>query len=113
MLDRLFGNRTASRALLYLQRYGEGYASGIAATFGLGLRSVQLQLEKLEAEGIIASRMKGRTRVFSWNPSWPLLEELRGLLERAFDYMDPVEIEKHYMQRTRPRRRGKPVVDQK
>jgi len=37
VLETLFGGTTAARVLMYLHNYEEGYASGIAKTFGLPL----------------------------------------------------------------------------
>lgn len=109
MLELLFGNKTAERVLLYIANYGEGYASGIANTFGMPVNMVQKQLQKLELSGAIVSLQKGKTRVFTWNPRYPFKNELLALLNKALEFVSEAEKKKYYMQRTRPRRSGKPL----
>ncbi len=109
MLEKLFGNKTAERVLLFITAYGEGYAQEIADIFGISLSSVQRQLMRLEAGGILVNQLKGRTRLFTWNPRWPFLGELRALLKKALDYLPELEQEQYYRKRTRPRRTGKPL----
>lgn len=105
----IFGNETAGRVLLYLQNYGEGHARGIAQTFGSSHSVVQKQLGRLEIEGVLVSQLKGRTRVFTFNPRYALNAELAALLEKALLLLPSAERERHYRQRMRPRRAGKPL----
>lgn len=109
MLESLFGSRTAEKVLLYLQNYEEGYGKAIADTFSIPLNAVQNQLRKLEEGGVLVSQLKGRTRVYVWNPRYPFLKPLRALLEQAFDYLPDSEVKAHYRKRVRPRRAGKPL----
>lgn len=109
MLEPILGNRTAEKVLLYLQNYEEGYGKGIADTYSIPLNAVQNQLKKLEAGGVIVSHLKGRTRVYSWNPRYPFLKSLRQLLNEVFAYLPDAEIKAYYRQRQRPRRAGKPL----
>jgi predicted ArsR family transcriptional regulator len=105
----IVSNDTVEKVLLYLQNYGEGYARSIAATYGLALTGVQRQLLRLEAEGVVVSQMKGRTRLFQWNPRYPMRKELSALLERALTLVPPREAKQWFQQRQRPRRVGKPL----
>lgn len=107
MLESLFGNSTVEKVLLYLQNYGEGYASEIAATFSIRLSVVQKQLLRLETGGIVVSQSKGRTRLFLWNPRYPFLKELQNLLEKSFEFIPENDFKKYYRNRQRPRRTGK------
>ena|ERR1043166_9139370 len=100
-------NETAEKVLLYLQNYGEGYARAIAATYGLALNGVQRQLLKLEAEGVLVSQLKGRTRVFQWNPRYPLKRELGAMLEKALTLVPETQAREWFLKRQRPRRAGK------
>lgn len=109
MLESLFGNTTVEKVLLYLQNYDEGYASEIARTFSISLSVVQKQLGRLEDGGIIVSQPKGRTRLFMWNPRYPFRHELKGLLQKALEFLPESEVKKYYRQRRRPRRSGKPL----
>lgn len=106
MLEAIFGNATIEKVLLYLQNYDEGYASEIASTFSISLSVVQKQLKRLEEGGVIVSQPKGRTRLFFWNPRYPLRKELQSLLEKSFDFMSESEVRKYYRKRRRPRRTG-------
>ena len=67
------------------------------------------QLEKLESGGVLVSQPVGRTRVFSFNPRYPMLDELRTLLEKTLEFYPDDVRESLTMSRRRPRRRGKPL----
>lgn len=109
MLEGLFGNATAEKVLLYLERYGEGYALGIAKTFDdTPVNLVQRQLLRLEASGVLVSRLQGRTRVFTWSPRFAFRAELSALLRKALDALPETERRRYFETRTRPRRTGKP-----
>jgi hypothetical protein len=69
----------------------------------------QRQLEKFEAAGILVSQLKGRTRIYRWDPRYPFRRELLALLQKAFDFMPKKELDQFYTKRTRPRRKGKPL----
>jgi DNA-binding MarR family transcriptional regulator len=108
MFEAVFGSVAAERTLLYLQNYGEGYARAIAETFGMSPTQASKQLEKLENGGVLISRSIGRARVYYWNERNPLVADLRRLLQSLLESLPPDEIETHYRQRRRPRRKGKP-----
>ena len=101
--------RNAERVLLFLLARDEGYASGMARFFETDLYGIQKQLDKLEAGGVLASRLAGRTRLYSFNPRYAFLKELRLLLEKALSLCPPDEQERLRVVRRRPRRRGKPL----
>lgn len=106
-LDSVFGSRSAAQALLFLQNYGEGHARRIATTFDVSHMAIQRQLNRLEAAGILVSRLVGNTRVFAWNPRSALAKDLRSLLEAELQRL-PVDVTRQYFrQRQRPRRSGK------
>lgn len=107
MLDALFGSRSASQTLLFLQNYGEGHARRIATTFGVPHHAIQRQLIRLEAAGVLVSRMVGNTRVFAWNPRAAPVRALRTFLETELERL-PAEVTRAFFrQRQRPRRSGK------
>jgi len=97
MLAKLLGGETAEKVLIYMTVYEEGYARQISRLFGVAFDPVNKQLKKLEDAGILVGIMKGRTKMFSWNPRYPFLAELKAVLEK----------EKYYQQRTRPRKSDK------
>lgn len=51
VLEALFGNLTATCALLFVQSYGKGHAKSIANRFHFGLNMTQRQLKSLEEQG--------------------------------------------------------------
>ncbi len=110
MIDLLFVNSTAEKVLQDLERYGEGYANAIADTFdGVSLNMVQKQLARFERAGLLVSVLKGRTRLFLWNPRYPFLEDVRSILAKALRRLPDDERKRYFSQRRRPRRTGKPA----
>ena len=107
VLEALFGNPNVERVLFFLLRQGEGYPSVIARNFGQALSVMQKQLARLEAGGIVVSRMVGRTRVYQINPRYPFKRELEAFLERAFAAVPPEDVRKFFTRRSRPRKPGK------
>ena len=109
ILEGLTGNETASKVLLYLESYGSGYPRGISETFEIAVSQVQRQLERFEREGILVSRLVGKTRVYEWNPRCFYLAELRAILAKCLERLPESIKEKYFHQRARPRRKGKPL----
>jgi len=108
-LEPILGSANAERVLVYLLARGEGYAREIARFSGADPDSIQKQLAKLEAGGVLASRQAGRTVLYQFSPRYPFLPELKGLLEKAIGFYPEEERERLMMARQRPRRRGKPL----
>lgn len=107
-LQTLLGGKAASKVLLFIENYGEGYASQIAKTFAMPLSEVQKQLTKFEEAGILVSRMLGPSRMYTWNPRDPALGGLRVLLRETLEKGIPdATLQRFYRQRQRPRRKGK------
>ncbi len=83
MLQALFGSNGSEKVLTFIAVRGQGYAREIARWSGMGLYPIQRQLDRLEQAGILASQRVGRTRLYSFNPAYPLLNELKQLLDKA------------------------------
>ena len=109
VLETLFGGSTATKVLLYLQNYEEGYASGISKTFGIPQSMVQKQLKKFEGGDVLTSRSIGNVRVFTWNSRNPTVAPLRALLADSFNYVAQDDIVRFYRERRRPRRANEPL----
>ncbi len=107
MYKELFGNNVAEKCLLFITNYGEGHINGIARAFEISPRQAQLQLEKLEAGGILVSQFSGNTKNFRFNPRLAIRVELTALLEKMLTLMPEEETERYYRERRRPRRTGK------
>ncbi|PWU20415.1 MAG: ArsR family transcriptional regulator [Bdellovibrio sp.] len=107
-IEKLFGNQTAAKCLIFLGRYDEGTAPEIAGAFGLERPLIFLQLRKLEDAGIVASRKISNIRLYSLNPRSGIRNELKALLEKYIELNMPHEKYKDfYLIRRRPRRPGK------
>jgi hypothetical protein len=109
MLEGLFGNIIIEKILFTLYVYGEGYPLGMAKTFGEPVNRIQQQLMRLENAGIVVSRLIGRVRIYTFNPRYPFLPELKALVAKSYEFLPEKEKEAYYRKRTRPRRTGKPL----
>lgn len=58
---------------------------------------------------MMVSRLAGRTRIYTFNPRYPLLDEVRSLLEKAITFYPQDEQDRLLLSRQRPRRAGKPL----
>ena len=109
MIETILGSTGSEKVLMFLTARDAGYAREIARFFETDLAPIQKQLEKLENGGVLVSRPVGRTRVFSFNPRYPMLEELRALLQKTMEFYPDDVRENLLMNRRRPRRPGKPL----
>jgi len=107
MIETILGSKNAERVLIYLFSREEGYAREIASFYIADLKSIQMQLDKFEKSGVLASRSVGRTRPYVFNPRYPFLNELKALLEKALSFYPQEERDELLMNRRRPRARGK------
>lgn len=103
----LFGSRARTSVLVSLRLMEQSYASELAAVVGTRLYSVQRILTSLEGEGVVTSRLVGRTRVVTLNPRYVAAAELSALLWKLGEH--DTALQKALAQvRRRPRRAGKP-----
>ena len=109
MLQPLLGSVSTERVLIFILSRNEGYATEIARFFETDLFGIQNQLDKLESGGVMVSHTAGRTRLYTFNPRYPFLMELKCLLEKALSFYPEDVRERLLMNRRRPRRRGKPL----
>jgi len=107
MIEVLLGSKNAERVLIYILTREEGYAREIARFYNSDLKSVQIQLDKMEKGGVLVSRNVGKTRPYIFNPRYPFLNELKALLEKAFSFYPKEEQEELMLNRRRPRAKGK------
>jgi DNA-binding transcriptional ArsR family regulator len=107
MLESLFGNLTVEKVLYFIYNYGEGYPKQMADTFNISLNGIQQQLKRLEDGGILVSQKKGNIRLFTFNPRYYFLKELKDLLKKAMNLLPEIELKKYFRQRRRPRKQGK------
>jgi hypothetical protein len=109
LLSGIFGNETAEKVLLYLRNYRSGYPRGISSAFQIPISQVQRQLERFEREGLLVSKLIGKTREYQWNPRYLFRGEIDALLDKAIANLPEEYINQYFRSRTRPRRKGKPL----
>jgi hypothetical protein len=109
MLEPLLESESKERILIYVHTHGESYPREVAASLGCHVNTVQYQLLKLESGGVLYSKLKGRIRLFGFNPRYPFKKELEALLDKALTFVPEPERKKLYTPRLRPRRTGKPL----
>ena len=109
MIESIVGSISCERVLTFLNAREEGYAREIATFYSSSLAPIQKQLDKLELGGVLVSCTAGRTRLYTFNPRYPLLSELSALLEKSISFYDEELKQRLLLNRRRPRRRGKPL----
>jgi DNA-binding transcriptional ArsR family regulator len=102
----LFGSRTRERVLKLLGLIERSYARELARVLDEDLSVVQRTVDDLERDGILASRLAGRTRIFELNRTYQHYPPLRDLLARM-GQSDPATVESARRLRLRPRRARK------
>jgi predicted transcriptional regulator len=109
MLEAVLGSTSAERVLLFIVARGEGYATEIARTFNTDLSPIQKQLERMERDGLLINNQVGRTRVYKLNPRYAFAKDVTQLIESALAACPEQLREALLMQRSRPRKVGKPL----
>ncbi len=89
MMEALCGNRNVQKVLLFLFVNGKCYGTQLKRLLDTPLTSLQNALNRLEKGGIILSYCEGKTRVYQFNPAFPLLGELEQLLKKAYTLLPP------------------------
>jgi DNA-binding transcriptional ArsR family regulator len=107
VLVPLLGSPAKEAVLLYVLTHEEAYPSETAAALDRALFVVQNQLSRLEAGGVMVSRLRGKVRLYKLNPRYPFRKELERLLWRGLEFYPADERERLYTPRLRPRRAGK------
>jgi DNA-binding transcriptional ArsR family regulator len=109
MIESVFGSLLKEKILVYITVNPESYPNEIARVFQSSLSSIQKHLENLEKNGIVVSRLKGKTRLYDLNPRSPFKKELTILLEKIYSFINENEKKEFFVRRSRPRRKGKPL----
>ncbi|MDD3925499.1 MAG: hypothetical protein PHT33_02455 [bacterium] len=107
MLEPIMGSAVKERILLFILTHSNAYAREISGVMDMNYYTVQRFLHQLEADGILYSRLRGKIRLFEFNPRYTFLPELKALLEKVLKYLPEEEVENYYKPRLRPRKSGK------
>ncbi len=110
MLETIFGNETVALILLNIYHYDSIHARAIARNMGKVHGGITQHLDRLEQGGLLVSREIGRSRVYSFNPKSPFTNPVKQMIQITYDSL-PIKLkEKMFLERTRPRAKGKPVI---
>jgi DNA-binding transcriptional ArsR family regulator len=103
----IFGSKMRTVLLMLVAVLEETYPAELSRYLGSSISSVQRTLDKIEDDGLIASRPRV-VRAVTLNPLYPAVKELRALLLRLADgYPEYRRLKES--RRLRPRRRNKPL----
>jgi hypothetical protein len=91
MLEVLCGNKNIQKVLLFLFVNGKCYGTQLHHLLQSSLTPIQKALLRLEKGGVILSNYEGKTRLYQFNPAYPLLPELEQLLKKAYTLLAPQE----------------------
>ncbi len=103
-----FGGKTRTRVLLALRLLSESYPRELSRVLAVPLNAVQQALRSLEADGLVAGKSAGRTRLYRINPRYFAYKELVAYLLRLAGVEDEIRDRVEALRR-RPRRSGKPL----
>lgn len=82
MTSSPFGGKTRSTVLVALRLLGESYARELSRVLEARVSGVQQALRSLEADGLVASRPLGRTKLYRVDPDYFAYDELQRYLLR-------------------------------
>lgn len=91
MLKSLCGNKNVQKILIFLFVNGKCYGTQLHRLLKTPLTPLQKALLRLEKGGIISSYYEGKTRLYQFNPAYPLLAELEPLLKKVYTLLPPQE----------------------
>jgi len=105
--EKLFGSKTRTSVLILIALLEDSYPTELAQLIEAKLYTIQKICESLESEGVLVSRLFGRTRQLTLNPRYAAAKELHALLWSLG--ANRVDLQKAAAtKRRRGRRSGKP-----
>lgn len=102
MLEGLCGNKNVTRILIFLFVNGKCYGTQLHRSLQTPLTPVQKALQRLEKGGIITSYYEGKTRLYQFNPAYPLLGELELLLKKTYTLLPAHKKKEYYVAKDAP-----------
>lgn len=97
MLEALCGNKNVQRILIFLFVNGRCYGTQLHRALKTSLTPIQKALNRLENGRLIISYFEGKTRIYQFNPAYPLLKELEELLKKAYTLLPAHEKKSYYV----------------
>lgn len=95
MLEVLCGNKSVQKILIFLFVNGKCYGTQLHRLLKTPLTPLQKALNRLEKGNLITSYYEGKTRLYQFNPAYPLIGELEQLLKKAYTLL-PAQKKKAY-----------------
>ena len=105
----IFGSPLRTRILVLTALLERTYPLQLAGLLKVSPTAVRTAVDRLERDRLVATRMWGKTRMITLDPTMPYGRELKDLLVK-FGASLPEYDEMVRSLRTRPRRRGKPLL---
>lgn len=97
MLEVLCGNKNVVSILIFLFVNGKCYGTQLHRLLKTPLTPLQHALHRLEKGGLIMSYNEGKTKLYQFNPAYPLLTELEQLLKKAYTLFPAHEKKNYYV----------------
>jgi len=97
MLEVLCGNKNVQRILLFLFVNGKCYGTQLHRSLKTPLTPLQKALNRLEKGGLITSYFEGKTKLYQFNPAYPLIGEVEHLLKKAYTLLPAQEKKDYYV----------------
>lgn len=97
MLEVLCGNKNVQRILIFLFVNGKCYGTQLQRALKTSLTPLQKALSRLENGRLLTSYYEGKTRIYQFNPTYPLLKELEELLKKAYTLLPAHDKKSYYV----------------
>lgn len=97
MLEVLCGNKNVQRILIFLFVNSRCYGTQLHRSLKTPLTPIQKALNRLEKGGLITSYYEGKTRLYQFNPAYPLMAELEQLIKKAYTLLPANEKKDYYV----------------
>ncbi len=102
MLEALCGNKNVQKILIFLFVNGKCYGTQLHRSLDTPLTPLQKALSRLEKGGLITSYYEGKTRLYQFNPAYPLINELEQLLKKAYTLLPAHKKKAYYVVKEEP-----------
>ena len=93
MIGTLISSKTRIKLLLkfFLNSETTSYLRGLESEFGESSNSIRLELNRLEAAGMLTSNVKGNKKFFKSNTKHPLYKEVHNILLKYIGFDQIIE----------------------
>src|SRR6056300_1052709 len=85
LLAPLITSKTSLKLLtrFFLNQSVDGYLQGLSKELDKNTNSIRLELNRLEKAGLLASKTKGRRKLYNVNTSHPLTSDLTSIVRKV------------------------------